>query len=126
MTVDPFRYIPPDSTTAPIYEELRTAESTAQLDISGAWEKVANGSAAFVVYQDINDATKKFHEAIRLLAPPSADTSAALRCVRLARMLANEAVKQSWHHGIVLASTELTKARMQASAAVALQQAAEE
>jgi len=120
MPSDPFRYIAPSSTTAPIHEELRTAEAKAQLGISAAWDRVADGSMAFDVYENINDATKELHEAIRLLAPPSADTSAALRCVRLARMLANEAVKKSWQRGIVLASDELTKARMQACAAVAL------
>jgi hypothetical protein len=43
-------------------------------------------------YDSINAAARAFAEQILVHAPPSADRSEALRCVRLARMWANASI----------------------------------
>lgn len=81
-------------------------------------------------YDEVNEAGKAFAEAIKEHAPPSADRTAAIRCVRLACMALRE-VGLSEKRTPEVAS-DLTKAAMvdalkakwQASAAIALHYAA--
>jgi hypothetical protein len=79
------------------------------------------------LFKRIAEATKAFALIVNDVAPGSADKSAAIRCLRLARMAANEALLAQRHgeaseaaHFMVMATDELFKARWQASAAIAL------
>lgn len=112
-----FTYIPPTDTTAPRHEAIRAAWSAA---VVGVYLPIDHEKPAS--FARINDACKAFADAIIEHAPPSADTDAAVRCIRLARMLANEAIvyPNEFHRLRALAGDELLKARMQASAAIAL------
>jgi hypothetical protein len=115
---DLFSYVPPTDETSPKYAELRAEEDYARLiNPVGPLDPL-------IAYRDINHRTRVFHETIERLCPPSADRAAAQRCVRLARMLANEAVgeraaeEKKRLHGLAL--DQLLLARMQACASIAL------
>jgi hypothetical protein len=110
--IDPFTYIPPNEITAPKHEAIREAYNAAVRSLPGLVETRDFGG--------ISRVCRAFYEAIREHAPPSADRSAAERCVRLGRMLANEAIATCDNSLIEQAISQLRLARMQASAAVAL------
>ena len=82
------------------------------------------------LYGCVNAACKRFAMVIDSLAPDSADKTAAIRCVRLARNLFNEwaaetskaPVHRAWSDPrslFLAAEIELCKARMQANSAIA-------
>jgi len=119
MQVDAYQYIPPNETTAPRHAAVRSAAlaCAAELAVPAGFAHVA-------------DACRAFSAVCAAVAPRSADLAAAERCIRLARMLANEALTakndpERHAHLLSLASDELTKARMQTCAAVALADAGE-
>lgn len=124
---DPFHYIPPTPETAPKYAAIRTAEAAAAKAIDDALYGEITGqqerAAAFGV---IGAAAKSFHDLIESTCPPCADTSAALRCCRLARMAANEQIVtgESTEAARRMAMEQLRLARWQACAAIALADAA--
>lgn len=91
MQPDPFVYIPPNERTAPLYAAIRDAHVHAIECCTYCVEQAGTLPTAGL-HETVNDACKKFHDAIEANAPACADTSAALRCVRLARMAANEAI----------------------------------
>jgi len=113
-----FTYIPPTPVTATKHAAIRAAWTAAAVVVG----QMPNDDEKPAIFARINDACKAFAEAIVEHAPPSADTAAAIRCVRLARMIANEAVLSPTDGNRLrrLADDELLKARMQASAAIAL------
>lgn len=84
-----FGYHPPTEETAPKYAAIREAEQQCARELVDALGGLALNQAPFA---RINAATRCFAEAIDANAPDSADKSAAIRCVRLARNAANEAV----------------------------------
>lgn len=73
-------------------------------------------------YEAINAACKAFHAVIQKVCPPSVDRAAAERCVRLARMKANEAMRPLLPLKLVAESAfmELLNAKLQANASIAL------
>jgi hypothetical protein len=128
--IDPFEYQPPNAATAPKYAAIREAERVAtaacidSMNV-GAWRGRTptndDKQAAFIV---IGHATKALHDLIERECPPCADTTAALRCVRLARMAANEVVAGPADIDVggiaAQCGDNLRAARWQACAAVAL------
>lgn len=113
-----FRYHPPTDETKPKYMAIRAAEHGAAQDINDAVGNFAGAEA----FNRINATCKAFAVVIDTEAPDSADKSAAIRCVRLARNAANEAVIAEAEHRndcLVICAQELTKARWQANSAIA-------
>lgn len=122
-----FTYHAPTDETAPKYAAIRHAESAVVFDIT---QTSYEGVTCAVLHTRINAVTRHFAETIDALAPDSADKSAAIRCVRLARNFFNEwavesqkpAGDRSWADPVVLfdrAVFELTRARFQANSAIA-------
>lgn len=89
---DPFEYQPPNERTTPLYAAIRAAHVHAIECCTYSVEQAGGEFPAAGLYETVNDACKRLHDTIEASAKPSADTSAALRCVRLARMAANEAI----------------------------------
>lgn len=130
--IDPFQYQPPNAATAPKYAALRKAEAVALaacIDCMnlGAWRGTTpSDETKRAAFAGINAATKALHDTIERECPPCADTTAALRCVRLARMAANEVLASPAGSGLDVAGVvdqcraNLRAARWQACAAVAL------
>lgn len=85
---DEYRYIAPNEITAPKHAAIRAAATEAAL----LPLHPSDGGDLQGLFAHINGRLKALHEVILEQAPPSADRSAAERCCRLARMLANEAV----------------------------------
>lgn len=79
---------PPTDETAPKYAAIREAESTCHEVLITELEGPVRGAS----HDAINAACKAFAVAIDERAPDCADKSAAIRCVRVARNAANEAV----------------------------------
>jgi len=114
MQIDLYQYIPPNDATAPRYAAIRSAAAACEAAIA-----VPAG------FPEVSNACRAFSAVCAAVAPRSADLAAAERCIRLARMLTNEALTaktdpERHAHLLSLALDELTKARMQACAAVAL------
>lgn len=133
--MDPFRYIPPTDETAPKYAAIRAATDETAREISTllqidrvtgahAWQGDHPGhSTKSDAFDAINRVTRALYLAIQEHAPASADRSAAERCVRLARMAANEAIAAENKPGSIasrIALEQLYLARWQACAAIAL------
>jgi hypothetical protein len=78
-----------------------------------------------VAHDSITGAARTFFRTVQTYAPPSADRAAAERCVRLARMHANEAIRSpipaDAANSIRRAYDALADARLQANAAIALE-----
>lgn len=113
-----FTYHPPTEETAPKYKSIRAAEYRCAEDIADAGGNFTGAEA----FSRINAATRTFAEVIDANAPDSADKSAAIRCVRIARNCANEAViAEESHRGdlLTMCAQNLTAARFQANSAIA-------
>jgi hypothetical protein len=127
-----FVYHPPTAETQPKYDAIRAAEQRCLVFAHHLW----NGTPT-MGYEDVNRCCRAFAETIDLNAPDSADKSAAIRNVRLARNAMNEYIATKGTYVIpagipqelrldtthFLADTcmrELFQARFQACAAVAL------
>lgn len=118
---DLFNYIAPNDDTAPRHQRIREAHA----DCEKAIQEFINNDDYLPLqarFQRISLACRLFHDELVAVCPPSADLSAAIHCVRLARMAANEAVAQpdaDLDHAVI-AKEQLVLARWQACAAVAL------
>lgn len=123
-----FTYHAPTDETAPKYAAVRDAEMACIASITQTHYEV--GGDVRQVYDEINRVTRRMAEIIDAQAPDSADKTAAIRCVRLARNLFNEWATQvatpkerrTWSAPEILfsaAELELCKARMQANGAIA-------
>lgn len=113
-----FTYHAPTDETKPKYTAIRAAEIKAAADIDDALGNFAGVEA----FGRINAACLAYADVIDTQAPDSADKSAAIRCVRLARNAANEAVVADIEHAAdmrVICAQELVKARWQANSAIA-------
>lgn len=129
---DLFVYQAPNDGTAPRYKAITDAWGKCHHILDRILENfVAVESPPAPThenYAEINAACKAFSEVIQKVCPPSADRDAAERCVRLARMKANEAMRPSlpgctafWAQQVAFSAfTELLNAKLQANAAVAL------
>lgn len=117
---DTFTYIAPNDDTAARHQRIRSAQAECAASIVEDID--ADDVPPRARFERISAACKRFHDELVAVCPPSADLSAAIRCVRLARMAANEAIavpherSRSGH----VAKEQLIIARWQACAAVAL------
>lgn len=114
-----FTYHAPTSETTPKYIAIRAAELACAMDLDDA---IADDCDRQVRYDRINKATRAFVEAIDIHVPDCADKTAAIRCVRLARNAANEAITAEPDHVgdlRVMCGQNLTAARFQANSAIA-------
>lgn len=118
-----FVYHAPTEETAPKYKAIREKERNVHLSITQGFYENLSGPP---LYDLINKECQAFAVLIDEVAPDSADKSAAIRCVRLARNAYNEAAtptdgsankNQTWL--IEIAEAELVKARWQANSAIA-------
>lgn len=133
-----FTYHPPTDETRPKYVAIAQAMSACLSAIEAMIPQADGAKDLQPIFQAITGATHEFAKVINTQAPDSADKSAAIRCVRLARMAANEVVlliatqtsddrptseaekgfAQAAQLG-ALCENELIKARWQANAAIA-------
>ena len=122
-----FTYHPPTADTAPKYAEIRATEQEAVRACIAAVTDPEGGPAAKRCAL-VNQATRCFVEVIDANAPDSADKTAAIRCVRLMRNAANEAVMLAASQSadpvqantlFQVIVTEAWKARWQANSAIA-------
>ena len=114
-----FTYHTPTEDTAPRYKAIRAAELACAMDIDDA---IADDCDRSIRFDRVNKATRTFAVVIDTNAPDSADKSAAIRCVRLARNAANEAIAAEADHAAdlrVMCAQNLTAARFQANSAIA-------
>jgi aconitase B len=112
-----FTYHAPTDETRPKYEQITLAESRIQDELVE--------DVNIITHDAINGTLRDFVVLIDSLAPDSADKTAAIRCVRIARNALNEAVmcrKNDPDRARMLAriaSDEIIKARWQANSAIA-------
>lgn len=110
-------------------QRVREAEIACGKALLGVFLKLEAEGTERIDFQKLfdqtNAATKLFSETINETVPDSADKAAAIRCVRLARLAANEGILEALEGRRVsarcfvdLASDELVKARWQAIAAL--------
>ena len=117
-----FTYHAPTDEQKPKYAAIRDAESAclqvlkALIDGSDARFNVSSHDA----YKEVNFSTKEFYKIVLEVCPESADTSAALRCIRLARNAINEYVTNRDGEIAKIARAQLLQARWQACSAIAL------
>lgn len=115
-----FGYHAPTDETAPKYAAIRAAEESCVHGFNHV--NACIDEPATVGYDNINACARAYAVAIDMHAPDSADKTAAIRCIRIARNAANEAVtKAGGERGrlFAIANTELQKARWQACSAIA-------
>lgn len=125
-----FTYHPPTDETSPKYEAITAAQRQASwLAIEIAVPPYACNAGT---HDTVNRLLRDFVEVIDANAPDSADKTAAIRCVRIARNALNEFVAMKIagqgptptpmpsQELIRLATDELIKARWQANSAIAL------
>lgn len=125
MPVNPdhFVYHAPTDDTAPRYAAIRAAERACH-DVAGSLT-MAEYTATEADYYVVNNTLRRFAEAIDAAAPDSADKTASIRCVRLARNALNEHIAAciggfpTHINCIAEAARQLTLARWQANSAVA-------
>ena len=130
MLKDDFTYHAPNADTTPRYKIIRKEESKVFGVIQ---DQYANNFAIDTIktqeaYDAINRACYYFAAACEQLCPPCADLSAAIRCIRLVRMMANEGLATCVKPNLQKDGpmfTQLMLARMQACAAIALADASE-
>lgn len=126
-----FTYHAPTPETAPKYALIRDAEGAAHVlfaELRGRAYPLSNPDTEPLTGGDcerVNATLRALAEVIDANAPDSADKTAAIRCVRLARNGANEFIMANaggypLHvDSLTLASAELQKARWQANGAIA-------
>lgn len=131
-----FTYHPPTEEQKPRYAAIREAELAAVvLPLALANFVLARGGAV-PEHDAVNAAFRHCVEVIDAFTPDSADKSAAIRCVRLARMAMNEGIVHAKRMATLTmvgnemqfvagcadyAAVQLREARWQASAAIALE-----
>lgn len=123
-----FIYHPPTNETLPKYTALRLAEEEAAAVFAHAVEGNVKGVTILPaasrqdLFNAVNETSKAFAKLIDELAPQCADTTVAVRAVRLAKMYCNEAIMQNETSGCPMhraAREQLRQARFWANAAIA-------
>jgi hypothetical protein len=121
---DPFVFTPSTPETAPRYQAIEREFASCCDAIDRVLMPFATPGHTPTPsdYEAVNGACKAFYEAIRKVCPPSEDRAAAERCVRLARMKANAAMRPSLPIKLVAESAflELLNAKLQANVSIAL------
>ncbi|RMG57342.1 MAG: hypothetical protein D6722_25045 [Bacteroidetes bacterium] len=111
-----FTDIPPNAETAPKYARIKAAEHKLKLQLT----EILRGTGPDLLART-TESTRAFAYVLVEESPSSPDLSAAIRCVRLARELVNEGVATGHLHEVTEpAFLQVTLARMQACAAIAL------
>lgn len=130
---DLFGYQPPNDDTKPRFAHLSAAYDATRATFRDTLEDRVNSSALMagivpsatsVEFNEITQACRTFVDAMKMVCPHSADQTAAVRCVRLARMYANNALLQKdcfspgrdYEHAL----DQLKMAWFQANASIAL------
>lgn len=115
-----FTFHPPTDEQKVLFGAVVTVAKVTRAAVEQAFEL---GSNPVLAYTKINDACRTLVEVIDANAPDSADKTAAIRCVRIARMAANAAVQDFNTIGCGLharrAIDNLYAAQWQACAAIA-------
>lgn len=123
--IDPFEYIPPNEITGPKHTEINAAHKACCDTFGHVLAGVPWLGDPQVAHDSITGAARTFFRTVQTYAPPSADRAAAERCVRLARMHANEAIRSplpaDTANSTRRAFDALADARLQANAAIALE-----
>lgn len=134
-----FSYHAPTDDTTPRYAAIREAEQEFHMALTTALYVVRGGTGEErpllpPLFDKVNAAARAFAVVIDGQAPDSADKTAAIRCVRLGRNFANEAIiaAQTERRGDIpvhvwatseflraCADAEIVKARFQANSAIA-------
>jgi hypothetical protein len=131
---DFFGYQPPNADTSPRHARIDAAADTAQKAITAALDGFIDANALMTgaagkpgpaQYGMINNACRDLVAEMQAVCAPSADLSAAIRCVRLARMHANNALRVDANcfepaEDAKHAQLQIKQARFQAKAAIAL------
>lgn len=130
---DLFGYQPPTEDTKPRFAHLAVAYDATCATFRAVVEERVNPNALMVgaiapatsvQFNEITQACRTFVDAMKMVCPPSADQTAAVRNVRLARMYANNALLQKdcfspgkdYEHAL----DQLKMAWFQANASIAL------
>lgn len=131
---DLFTYHPPNERTLPKFKEIREAVDNALDALRAAMDPHTLLRAGHPDYSpgsiqasfnSINTTCRDLYQTIAGLAPPSADTTTALRAIRLVRMRLNEHLVAGTPQHVAIADVEglLRDARMWANAAIAIHDA---
>jgi hypothetical protein len=119
-----FTYHAPTEEQKPKYANITSARDACATKLAGAFVSYQSTGKNATYFDVVNKATREFAEVIDANAPVSADTTAAIRCVRLARNAANQALTEPVNSLVVFAAivdAELFKAQWQANSAIALE-----
>lgn len=119
-----FTYHAPTDEQKPKYAAIRAAEgSCSEVLVALVTESDTRlNVSSHDAYKEVNAVTKEFFKVVLEVCPTSADTSAALRCIRLARNAMNEYVTNRYEEIAGIARAQILQARWQACSAIALQQ----
>lgn len=115
-----FTYHPPTEEQKPKYEAVNDAEALYTQAVSEA--AFAYGWGIDLRYRRVNSACASFVGIILDCCPDCPDRDEAIRCVRLARMLANEEITNRNSVALSEWCGNFRRARMWANAAIALAQ----
>ena len=121
-----FSYHAPNEETAPKYAAIRAAETDVHALLRSLRDEMsAGGRLAPSDCELVNAGTRVLAVVIDAHAPDSADKTAAIRCLRIARNATNEIIMRSFggasyeEGAFTVAHGEVTKARWQANSAIA-------
>jgi hypothetical protein len=121
-----FTYHPPTEEQAPKYAHIRNIEEVFRKTL--LFNAIPAAKTPLAAYSMINDAARNLAYAIDANAPDCADKDAAIRCVRIARNAANEAIATMNGDGVMeeminaciqVAIENAMAARWQANSAIA-------
>jgi len=87
-----FTYHPPTEDAGPKYAAIGRATATCVSLVLEQFQKAQGVDDLQPIFREITGACHGLAHVINTMAPESADKAAAIRCVRLARMAANETV----------------------------------
>lgn len=125
-----FTYHAPTDENIKDYDEIREAVKKCEVGIARVFRSTDQFKDRQVPFSIIGDACLRLALTINKVCPDSADKTAAIRCVRLSRMAANEALLLTYNgvqetqplafnEALRQFTSELQKARWQANAAIA-------
>lgn len=116
-----FTYHAPTEETAPKYAAINAAKDLFVNEVVAA---MTTEGLALDRFDKINKAARMYVETICLVVPDCVDRAAAIRCVRLARYAANEAIAQAGNeilgkHLAQVFAQNVLASRWQANSAIA-------
>lgn len=123
MATNPlFIYHPPTDEQKVLYERLAEAYAGVYRVMTKALRALGKRPAQPEDYDAITDACEGYYNVIMEVCPASADRTAAIRCLRLARNAMNDCLRLPEDRSVfwTLAEQELIKCRYQAHASIAL------